>query len=559
MKVLLWLSLSLAALAIPTKRDAAPTVTIAQPSATIIGKAGDVETFNNIPFAQQPTGSLRLKPPQPLQTGLGTVQATGSSMSCPQMYFSTDPREFPTDIIGWLADIPLLQTVTDASEDCLNLDIRRPAGTTAESKLPVLVWIFGGGFELGTKAMYDGTGLVSTSVDLNMPVVFVAINYRVGGFGFLSGKEIKEDGSANLGLLDQRRALEWIADNIEAFGGDPDKVTIWGESAGAISIFDQMILYDGDNTHNGKPLFRGAIMDSGSVVPADPVDGVKGQQVYDAVVASGGCSSSNDTLNCLRELDYTDFLNAANSVPGIIGYHSVALSYVPRPDGTALTASPDVLGKAGKYAKVPFIIGDQEDEGSLFALFQSNITTIDQVVEYLSEYFFYDASTEQLQELVALYPDTTTYGSPFRTGTDNNWYPQFKRLAAILGDLVFTITRRAFLSYANEITPDLPAWSYLSSYDYGTPVLGTFHGSDLLQVFYGIKPDYASQSIYSYYFSFVYTLDPNSNRGSYMEWPQWKEDRQLMHFNASDAGLIADDFRNGTMEYILQNVDVLHI
>ncbi|PWY75013.1 extracellular lipase [Aspergillus heteromorphus CBS 117.55] len=559
MKAFLWLLLSLTVLAVPTKRDAAPTVAIEHPSATFIGKAGDVETFNNIPFAQQPTGSLRLKPPQPLETGLGTVQATGSSVSCPQMYFTTDTSEFPTSIIGMLADIPLLQTVTGASEECLSLDIRRPAGTTAESKLPVLLWIFGGGFELGTKAMYDGSNLVSTSVDLNMPVVYVAINYRVGGFGFLPGKEIKEDGSANLGLLDQRRALEWVADNIEAFGGDPDKVTIWGESAGAISIFDQMVLYDGNNTYNEKPLFRGAIMDSGSVVPADPVDGVKGQQVYDTVVSAAGCSSSNDTLNCLRELDYTDFLNAANSVPGIIGYHSVALSYVPRPDGTALTASPDVLGKAGKYAKVPFIIGDQEDEGTLFALFQSNITTVDEVVEYLSKYFFYDASIEQLQELVALYPDTTTYGSPFRTGTDNNWYPQFKRLAAILGDLVFTITRRAFLSYAEQITPDLPFWSYLSSYDYGTPVLGTFHGSDILQVCMGIWPDYASKSIYSYYFSFVYTLDPNSNRGSYPEWPQWKGDRQLMHFNASDGGLLTDDFRNGTYEYILQYADVMHI
>ncbi|GKZ52289.1 hypothetical protein AnigIFM49718_000164 [Aspergillus niger] len=559
MKALLWLSLSLAVWATPVQRDAAPTVTIAHPSATVIGKSGNVESFNNIPFAQAPTGSLRLKPPQPLETALGTVQATGASQSCPQMYFTTDESEFPTSVIGILADLPLVQSATNALEDCLNIDIRRPAGTTADSKLPVLVWIFGGGFELGSKAMYDGTTMVSSSIDKNMPIVFVAMNYRVGGFGFLPGKEILEDGSANLGLLDQRLALQWVADNIEAFGGDPDKVTIWGESAGAISVFDQMILYDGNITYKDKPLFRGAIMDSGSVVPADPVDGVKGQQVYDAVVESAGCSSSNDTLACLRELDYTDFLNAANSVPGILSYHSVALSYVPRPDGTALSASPDVLGKAGKYARVPFIVGDQEDEGTLFALFQSNITTIDEVVDYLASYFFYDASREQLEELVALYPDTTTYGSPFRTGAANNWYPQFKRLAAILGDLVFTITRRAFLSYAEEISPDLPNWSYLATYDYGTPVLGTFHGSDLLQVFYGIKPNYAASSSHTYYLSFVYTLDPNSNRGEYIEWPQWKESRQLMNFGANDASLLTDDFRNGTYEFILQNTAAFHI
>jgi carboxylesterase type B len=99
----------------------------------------------------------------------------------------------------------------------------------------------------------------------------------------MPGKKILEDGSANLGLLDQRLGLQWVADNIESFGGDPEKVTIWGESAGALSVLDQMVLYDGDNTYKGKPLFRGAIMNSGTVIPADPVDGTKGEAVYNKV------------------------------------------------------------------------------------------------------------------------------------------------------------------------------------------------------------------------------------------------------------------------------------
>jgi carboxylesterase type B len=134
--------------------------------------------------------------------------------------------------------------------------------------------------------MYDGTSLVADSVAKGKPIVFVAVNYRVGGFGFLPGKEVLADGSANLGLLDQRLGLKWVADNIAAFGGDPDKVTIWGESAGSISVLDQMALYDGDHTYNGKPLFRAAIMNSGSIVPADPVDGTKGQAIYDTVNAT---------------------------------------------------------------------------------------------------------------------------------------------------------------------------------------------------------------------------------------------------------------------------------
>jgi triacylglycerol lipase len=543
------------------KRAAAPTVTISQPQATVIGSSGSnsVDSFNGIPFAQAPTGSLRLKPPRAIQTSLGTVQATGPARSCPQFFFTTDTNDFPVSVIGELANIPLFQTVSNAGEDCLSVSIRRPTGTVAGAKLPVLVWIFGGGFELGSTSMYDGTTLVSASMKLGLPIVFVAINYRVGGFGFMPGSEILKDGSANLGLLDQRLALEWVADNIKAFGGDPAKVTIWGESAGSISVFDQMALYDGDHTYNGAPLFRAGIMNSGSIVPADPVDGFKGQAVYDKVVQSAGCASASDTLKCLRGLDYTTFLNAANSVPGILSYNSVALSYLPRPDGTVLTDSPEVLATSGKYASVPFIIGDQEDEGTIFALFQANISTTNQLVDYLQKIFFFDASRAQLEELVATYPDTTTDGSPFRTSIFNNWYPQYKRIAAILGDLTFTLTRRAFLTLAQKVKPDVPFWSYLSSYDYGTPILGTFHGSDILQVFYGILPNYASRSIHSYYLSFVYDLDPNSRASSYMDWPQWADNQTLMNFFNDHGALLADNFRQDTFEFILDNVASFHI
>lgn len=174
--------------------------------------------------------------------------------------------------------------------------------------------------------MYDAVSLLTQAIKIGEPFIFVAVNYRVGGFGFLGGKEILADGAANLGLLDQRVGLQWVADNIAAFGGDPNRVTIWGESAGSISVLDQMLLYGGDNTYKGKPLFHGAIMDSGSVIPAEPVDGVKAQAVYDEVVSVAGCSSSSDTLACLRGLPYETFLNAANSVPGIFSYNSLSLT-----------------------------------------------------------------------------------------------------------------------------------------------------------------------------------------------------------------------------------------
>ncbi|CAK7202864.1 hypothetical protein SEUCBS139899_005591 [Sporothrix eucalyptigena] len=551
----------------PVIKERATSVTMVLPLGTVIGtSSGGVESYNSIPFAESPAGTNRLKPPVKLTTPYGVLDGTGPAAACPQFVESTS-GSFLTEVLGYLADSPFIQTVTGQTEDCLTIDVYRPAGTTSADKLPVLFWIFGGGFELGWTSMYDGAGLVADSISLGKPIVFVAVNYRVGGFGFLPGAEVLADGASNLGLLDQRLGLEWTADNIGYFGGDNSKVTIWGESAGAISVLDQMILYDGNITYNGAPLFRGAIMDSGSIVPADPVDCPKGQAVYDQVVSKAGCSGSSDTLTCLRNADYTTFLNAVNSVPGILSYSSVALSYLPRPDGTVLTDSPDVLVEANKYAAVPMIIGDQEDEGTLFSLFQSNITNTADLVEYLSSVFFHDATTAQIEALVATYPDNASSGSPFNTLVFNEIYPEFKRLAAILGDLVFTLTRRAFLTATYALNPSVPSWSYLASYDYGTPILGTFHGSDLLQVFYGILPNAASKNIHSYYFNFVYNLNPNTATGGTsstaskvsLSWPQWGANQQLVQFYSLTSNLLADNFRSSSFDWILDNIPSLHI
>ena len=406
--------------------------------------------------------------------------------------------------------------------------------------------------------MYDGTSIVADSVAQGKPVIFVAVNYRVGGFGFLPGKEILADGSSNLGLLDQRLGLQWVADNIVAFGGDPDKVTIWGESAGAISVMDQMLLYNGDHTYKGKPLFRGGIMNSGSIVPADPVDCPKGQLIYDTVVKAAGCSGSTNTLACLRQVPYNKYLQAANSVPGILSYFTVNLSYLPRPDGTAITQSPELLVASGKYAKVPFIVGDQEDEGTLFGLFTPNITTTRELSTYFSTVFFNNAQPTQIDQLIGTYQTITDDGSPFRTGLLNNWYPQLKRVSAILGDLTFTLTRRVFLEVSSQVFPDVKSWSYLATYDYGTPILGTFHGSDLLQVFYGVLPNNAAKSIRGYYYNFIYNLDPNVGI-SLPNWPRWSTSKKLIEFKADSNGQLDDNFRADTYEFLKANVNSLRV
>lgn len=150
MKTFFALGLLPLALAAPAdKRQAGPTVVIPAPAATIIGKSSLViDTFNGIPFAKPPTGERRLKPPAPLDAPLGTVDATGLAKACPQFFFSLDERNFPTNVLGEVLNTPLFQTVTNAGEDCLTINVQRPRGTKKDAKLPVLFWIFGGGFEL---------------------------------------------------------------------------------------------------------------------------------------------------------------------------------------------------------------------------------------------------------------------------------------------------------------------------------------------------------------------------------------------------------------------------
>ncbi|WOO84281.1 putative secreted lipase [Vanrija pseudolonga] len=560
---------------IPDGTNGAPggsflTVPVSAPAGTLYGlNRLTTEAFTGIPFAQPPVGQLRLAPPVRLTTPLNNFDATQQSAACPQFLSSTKPDDLPSTIADIVVNkTPFLQQALKVSEDCLNLNIFRPAGTKAGDNLPVLFWMYGGGFEVGERwfvAVVDSPFVAATAA-FGKPLILVAVNYRIGGFGFLAGKEIKAAGASNLGLLDQRLGLEWVADNIVAFGGDPSKVTIWGESAGAISVFNQFALLGGDYHYKGQPLFRGGIMNSGSIVPAQPVDSPKAQAVFDAVVAETSCKGSADVINCLRALPYDQYLNAVNSRSGLFSYTSIALAYFPRPDGKVLTDSPEVLAKSGRFAPVPFIVGDQEDEGTLFSLFQQNTTgSTDALANYLNTVTFPGASRELATQLVNLYPEDPAAGSPFRTGILNEWYPGFKRLAAILGDATFTLLRRIFLKYAIAAHPDVPAWSYLASYAYLTPILGTFHTADVLVVYNGIPPSYASVGIQKYYANFVYNLDPNNAAGGKStaskvadNWPRWDAvNKPLLQFNLLNFAGLKDDFRQAAADLFEANLTPL--
>lgn len=195
-------------------------------------------------------------------------------------------------------------------------------------------------------------------------------------------------------------------------------------------------------------------------------------------------------------------------------------------------------------------------QGTLFSLFQSNITTEADLSSYLNEVIYRDATREEITALVNTYPHNNgSAGSPYDTGTLNEAYPQFKRLAAILGDLQFILSRRFFLE---TLPPSVPAWSFIATLGHGTPTLGSFHTSDLPRIFYGT--DAPSLAIQDRYISFLTSMDPNRGienapSGHKTYWPTWRGKRELMEFGLNATGLIVDDFRSASFEYIKSHID----
>ncbi|KAK7458144.1 hypothetical protein VKT23_010052 [Stygiomarasmius scandens] len=475
-------------------------------SATVTGTSlQGIDRFLGIPFAEPPTGNNRFRQPVPIPEYTTSFDASTMGPACPQQAITLPlPDGIPTDIANFVINTAYGVAFPD-DEDCLTINVVRPAGIATDAKLPVVVWIFGGGFELGSPQMYDGGVIVSRSVQLDEPVIYVSMNYRVTAFGFLASQEVKDAGVGNLGLQDQREALRWIQKYIGAFGGDPAKVTIWGESAGAISVSLHMLANGGDT----EGLFRAGFMQSGSPIPVGDI--TNGQQYYDVLVEQTGCSGSADTLQCLREVPYNSLKAAVDASPNIFSYQSLKLAWLPRADGVFLTDNPQRLVQQGKIANIPIISGDCDDEGTLFSFSTLNITTEAEIREYLKTVILPTISNNDLDALLEAYPQDITQGSPFNTGFLNVITPQFKRIAAFQGDVVFQAPRRFFFE---NLDGKQPIWAFLSKREKTVPFLGSFHGSDILNV-------YGEGGMADYLIRFAATLDPNGRTG--ISWPMYTQ------------------------------------
>jgi len=322
--------------------DEAPTARTSR--GELVGaKAGGVCVFRGVRYAQPPTGPRRFAPPVPLERWDGPRPALEPGPACPQgMGSAAPPVPARPPVFGGLFGPGAHGT----SEDCLHLTVWTPA--CDRGRRPVLVFIHGGAFRLGTSTAptYDGARLAARG-----DVVVVACNYRLGPFGFL---HLPELGAVNLGLLDQVAALEWVAAEIESFGGDPAAVTVFGESAGAKSIECLLAM------PAASGLFRSAILESTYAPGMDPA------VAADFARAVAEAAGAGTDPRALAELPADALLGAVTEVQLRSGPNLWGGAIGPVVDGTVLPEHPVAAAAAGSTHPVPLVVGTTADEARLF-------------------------------------------------------------------------------------------------------------------------------------------------------------------------------------------------
>ncbi|HEV7350732.1 carboxylesterase/lipase family protein [Telluribacter sp.] len=365
--VLLLLSTPLMVLAQLKKEGAAPRVKVAQGTLEGVDESG-VYTFKGIPFAQPPVGELRWKAPQPPKTWQGVRKAE-----------KFGPRPMQRSVFG---DMNFRSD--GMSEDCLYLNVWTPAKTGNE-KLPVLVYIYGGGLIAGdgSEPRYDGETLARQGM------ITVTLSHRLTVFGFMAHTELTKESpnnaSGNYGFMDQTAALRWLKDNIAAFGGDPNKITVAGESAGSVSVSAQMA------SPLAKNLIAGAIGSSGSLLGTlSATTLAQGEENGVKFATMVGAKSLAD----LRKMSATEILEAT-AKQGVPRFGAVV-------DGYYFPKAPVDIFMAGEQAKVPLLIGWNSEENnyrSILGKEEPSPANYRKAVQNL-----YGSNAE---EVLKLYPATT--------------------------------------------------------------------------------------------------------------------------------------------------------
>ncbi|KAK7455774.1 hypothetical protein VKT23_010806 [Stygiomarasmius scandens] len=557
---------------------------------TFIGqsKSKDVDFFGGIPFAEPPLGNLRLKPPvlksflDDSDAGQTIFNATHFGPSCIQ------------------TPLPVNNGI---SEDCLSVNIFKPSSSvineTSSALLPVMLWIYGGGFIIGSSSRYDGTPLVTRSIVRGTPTILVSVNYRMGPLGFPRGDDVAreaEKGSPilNLGSRDNIAALQWIKEHISAFGGDPDKITVFGESAGAFAI-ELLVLND-----QIRGLAKGVILESTGGLPLQSPSSPGSKIAWNNFIAAiPRCQTElNDTVDCMRSLTTSEIIEGYNTA-GLF-FNTSGEDWLPVIDGEIVPDFPSNL-KPRKGVVEAVLIGSNLDEGTLIT--PQTINSSQSIQDLIlstppsppnASPAEREAQLERLEtilkQILKLYPNDPPLGSPFGTGNDTfGLNPEYKRYAAVASDLIYQSYRRYMIN-EQLLKTEIPVFSYLFTdpdavpvpdFVSGTPApgsLGVTHSSEIFYVFGDlavVTPTATdlSNSMMDYWISFANSFTPNDEednaRGSILHlwsyyvspmfepgllWPGYTQENQvLLQLNGHNTTVIPDNFREEQIAIFNQN------
>jgi para-nitrobenzyl esterase len=454
--------------------------------------AGSLTTFLGVPYAAAPIGTLRWKAPEDPVAWTGVRDAAAYSKACPQISALLNGQTLEWD------------------EDCLYLNVWTPTLDTA-AKLPVMVWIHGGGLVngSGSEPAYSGQYMADKG-----QVVAVTINYRLGQLGYLGHPALAAERagrSGNYGLLDQIAALEWVHANIAKFGGDAANVTVYGESAGALSTCALLA------SPRASGLFQRAVMESGGcpgygtyVRPEKTDASTEGSEEQGIRYATAlGCGNDANTLACMRAKPAMDVLS---TLPAIVGVLSQGERYGFTVDGDALPDTPEARTASGDFNQVPTMLGTNADEGTIFV---APLAIPGDVAYSTYVHTVFPGATGDA--VLAEYP-SASYASAKAA------------LAALVTDLVFACPARRKARDLVKHVSDVYLYQFTQVPSYAKSLaLGAFHGSEIDFVMGTLRDRTTvpattdeitlSDAMLGYWSRFAKTGDPNG--GGAPAWAQY--------------------------------------
>ncbi|KAF7557690.1 hypothetical protein G7Z17_g454 [Cylindrodendrum hubeiense] len=446
--------------------------------------AAGVDQFLGMRYARPPIGDLRFRAPQKPQTEFGIKSATQFGKAC------IGPGHVPSSSLG---------------EDCLFVNVFKPSNANKRSKLPVWVYIQGGGYKTNPNTNYNGTKVV---VESSRSIVFVNFNYRVGPLGFLASQKVKK-GDLNAGLLDQRRLLWWVKEHIAKFGGDPGHVVLHGVSAGGGSISHHLTAYGARD----DKLFVAAGLQSPFWPTLRTV--AESEFQFDRLVQNTNCADQKDALACLRSAPLAGLINAAvtSPYPGASILPLPTFYWLPVIDGDFVRDHLSNLFGSGKFVKVPMLITHTTNEGSEFAY---NAKTMWEVQNFLKN-SYPKMTAGELVKVAEAYPLTAP--APYH----NAYFPS---ASGAYGDRTFTCAGNEVAASVAKFLSSGRVWNY--RFNVQDPVnvvigLGVPHAFDtaaILGVGYGgiVAESYKTVNAaiipitMKYWISFIRSLDPNIYR-----------------------------------------------